>query len=322
MPAEEIAPAGTAGAAQARGSIALGDGLGGGVATSAPTEEVLADAAPQAAPRRRLGWFFWVSAIWLALVIVGAVFAPLLPLQDPNATASGALPFELPNIHHLLGTDPLGRDLFSRVVWGSRISLTVGFGSIALGVLVGGLMGLVAGYLRGRVDTLLSALANIALAFPALVLLLAVVAFLGAHLLDITLAIGVLSIAPIFRVVRGATISFAELEFVTAARGVGATRSRVLFREILPNVVPLILSYALVFVAVSILAEAALAFLALSVPPPTATWGGIVAGGKDSLPNDPYICLWPAVALFLTVLSLNFVGDRLRALFDVREAKL
>lgn len=313
MPADGVLPA-----------AAPEDVVAGGFGTAAATSVAdVAGAAPQAAvSKRRLGWFFWVCAVWLILVVIGAIFAPLLPLQSPTATAANALPYELPSIHHLLGTDTLGRDLFSRVVYGSRISLTVGFGSIALGVAVGGLMGLVAGYVRGRVDTVLSALANVALAFPALVLLLAVVAFLGAHLLDITLAVGVLSIAPIFRVVRGATISFAELEFVTAAQGVGATRSRVLFREILPNVVPLILSYSLVFVAISILAEAALAFLGLSVAPPTATWGGIVNSGQSSLASDPYICLWPALALFFTVLALNFVGDQLRSLFDVREAKL
>lgn len=286
------------------------------------TATVDVDAATTAGRRPGLGWFFWICAGWLTLVVFGAVFASILPLQSPNATASSALPFELPSIHHLLGTDPLGRDLFSRVVYGSRVSLTVGFGSIALGLTIGGLMGLVAGYVRGRVDNILSAVANVALAFPALVLLLAVVAFIGRGLLIITLTVGVLTIAPIFRVVRGATISFAELEFVTAANGVGATRSRVLFREILPNVVPVILSYSLVFVAVSILAESALAYLGLSVAAPTATWGGIVASGQAYLASDPYICLWPSIALFLTVLSLNFVGDQLRTSFDVREAKL
>ncbi|HEY5334403.1 MAG TPA: ABC transporter permease [Mycobacteriales bacterium] len=313
MPADGTLPA------TAPDDVVIG-GFGAGLPASVVGMEVTA--ATTAASRRRLGWFFWVCAGWLILVAIGAIFAPALPLQPPNITASGALPFELPSIHHLLGTDDLGRDLFSRVVYGSRVSLVVGFGSISLGVFVGGLMGLVAGYVRGTTDTILSAVANVALAFPALILLLAVVAFLGQNLLNITLAVGVLSIAPIFRVVRGTTVSFADLEFVTAANGVGATRRRVLFREILPNVVPIVISYSLVFVAVSILAEAALSFLALSVALPTATWGGIVAEGKTYLSSDPYICLWPSIALFLTVLSLNFVGDRLRALFDVREAKL
>lgn len=273
-------------------------------------------------PKRKLGWLFWASASWLVLISLAAIFAPWLPLQPPNETAPGAVPFELPSIHHLFGTDTLGRDLFSRVIYGARVSLVVGFGSILLGVLVGGLMGLIAGYLRGTTDTILSAIANIALAFPALILLLAVVAFLGQNLLNITLAIGVLSIAPIFRVVRGTTVSFADREFVTAATALGATRWRVLFREILPNVVPIVISYSLVFVAVSILAEAALSFLGLSVELPTATWGGIVAEGKTYLSNDPFICLWPSLALFLTVLALNFAGDRLRDLFNVREANL
>jgi len=314
VPADEVLPDG------ARDDIAV-VGTGAELLTEPAAAEATATTSGAVA-KPRLGWFFWICAGWLILIAFAAIFAPLLPLQDPNVTPPGAVPFELPSIHHLLGTDTLGRDLLSRVVYGARVSLVVGFGSIAIGVIVGGLMGLIAGYVRGATDTVLSAIANIALAFPALILLLAVVAFLGQNLLNITLAIGVLSIAPIFRVVRGTTVSFADLEFVTAANGLGATRRRVLFREILPNVVPITISYTLVFVAVSILAEAALSFLALSVPLPTATWGGIVAEGKTYLSSDPLICLWPSIALFLTVLSLNFVGDRLRDLFDVREANL
>jgi peptide/nickel transport system permease protein len=281
-----------------------------------------AAAEPEARATGRLGWFFWVCVGWLVLVIAGAIFAPVLPLDDPTKVAPGAVPFELPSVHHLLGTDTLGRDIFSRVVWGARVSLIVGFGSIAFGLVVGGIMGLIAGFFRGPSDAVLSGLANVALAFPALILLLAVVAFLGAHLLNITLAIGILSVAPIFRVVRGATVSYADREFVTAARALGASRPRVLFREILPNVLPPTMSYALVFVAVSILAEAALSYLGLSVALPAPTWGRIVAEGQGYLATDPYICLWPSIALFLTVLSLNLIGDRLRAVFDVRESNL
>ncbi len=317
MPAGELVPSGATGPLGASGPVGLGGGLGAGVAAAAPLAAVDEDPS-----KRKLGWFFWVCVAWLAIVILGAIFAPILPLPDPTATTGGARPFELPSVHHLLGTDTLGRDIFTRVVYGARISLVVGFGAIAIGLILGGVMGLIAGFLRGPVDAALSAISNIALAFPALVLLLAVVAFLGAHLVIITLAIGVLSVAPIFRVVRGATVSFADREFVTAANGLGASKARVLFREILPNVAPPTISYSLVFVAVAILAEAALAFLALSVPPPTATWGGIVAEGQGYLSSDPYICLWPSIALFFTVLALNLVGDRLRSLFDIRESNL
>ena len=313
MPAEDVTPTDT------HAPLVVGSGVGAGIMFSpAPSEVIGTEAA--VVPRRKLGWFFWVCAGWLFLVIFGAVFASVLPLQSP--TAQNDVPFQLSSIHHWLGTDSLGRDLFSRVVFGARVSLVVGFGSIAVGVIVGGFLGLLAGFLGGPADTALSAIANIALSFPALVLLLAVVAFLGANLTNITLTVGVLSIAPIFRVVRGATVSLADLEFVTAARAVGASRWRVLFREILPNVLPIVLSYSLVFVAVSILAEAALSYLGVSVAPPTPTWGTIVNGGQGYLSSDPYICLWPSLALLFTVLSLNFVGDRLRALFDVREAKL
>lgn len=315
MPADNVTPV----EAPDAGALAVGSGFGLGVETGQLPSDVIGS-EPTAAPRRRLGWFFWVCVGWLALVIFGAIFASVLPIPAPNL--QDAAPSAMPSIHHWLGTDSLGRDLFARVVVGARVSLVVGFGSIAIGVAVGGFMGLLAGFLGGRADTVLTALANVALAFPALILLLAVVAFLGANLFNITLTVGVLSIAPIFRVVRGATVAFADLEFVTAARGIGASRWRILFREIVPNVVPIVMSYSLVFVAVSILAEAALSYLGLSVADPTATWGKIVNGGQAYLATDPYICLWPSVALFLTVLALNLVGDRLRTLFDVREAKL
>ena len=268
---------------------------------------------------RKLGFVFWICVGWLGVLLIGAIFASVLPLDNPN---TGSAPFLLPSPAHPLGTDSLGRDLLSRVVYGSRISLVVGFGSIIIGLLGGGLLGLVAGFVRGIADTLMSAIAYVSLTFPALILLLGIVAFLGANLADLTITIGILSIAPIFRVVRGSTVAFAEREFVTAAQVLGATRRRMLFREILPNVAPLVLSYSLVFAGVSILTEAALAYLGLSVPLPTATWGQIVSSGQIYLSSDPYICLWPSLALLFTILALNLVGDRLRTIFDVREANL
>ncbi len=270
---------------------------------------------------RRLGAPFWISVGWVGLVIILAVLANVLPLDDPNAIGS-ALPRQSPSLQHLLGTDSLGRDILSRVIFGARISLIVGFASIFIGMAVGGALGLIAGFYRGPLDTLFDGASTVALAFPALVFLLAVVAAVGQSLFTVVVSIGILSIAPLFRVVRANTIVYARRDFVLAARALGARSGRIIAREIVPNVLPTALSFALVAVAVAIVAEGALAFLGLSVRPPTPTWGGMISEGRTSLEQDALICLWPSLALFFTVLALNFAGDRLRAYFEVREGGL
>jgi peptide/nickel transport system permease protein len=278
-------------------------------------------ARPPGAATRRLGVAFWISVGWVALVIVLAVLANVLPLDDPNAIGSG-LPRQDPSLQHLLGTDSLGRDILSRVIFGARISLIVGFSSIFIGMVVGGALGLVAGFFLGPIDTVFDGASTVALAFPALVFLLALVAAAGQSLFTVVIGIGILSVAPLFRIVRANTIVYAQREFVLAARALGARSTRILWREILPNVMPTALSFALVAVAVAIVAEGALAFLGLSVRPPTPTWGGMISEGRNALEQDPLICLWPSLALFFMVLALNFAGDRLRSFFEVREGAL
>jgi peptide/nickel transport system permease protein len=274
-----------------------------------------------AAAIRRLGAPFWISVGWVGLVIVLAVLANVLPLDDPNNIGAG-LPRQDPSLQHLLGTDSLGRDILSRVIFGARVSLIVGFSSIFIGMVVGGALGLIAGFFRGPFDTLFDGVSTVALAFPALVFLLAIVAAVGQGLFTVVVGIGILSIAPLFRIVRANTIVYAQREFVLAARALGAKSTRIVWREILPNVLPTALSFALVAVAVAIVAEGALAFLGLSVRPPTPTWGGMISEGRNALEQDPLICLWPSLALFFTVLALNFAGDRLRSFFEVREGGL
>jgi len=290
------------------------------------TEAVVATVAPAAVAEpvfveRRLGVAFWVSIGWVALVVVAAVLAGVLPLQDPLAIGDNA-PRLGPSAAHLLGTDELGRDLLARVIFGSRTSLTVGFASIAFGLAVGGAMGLVAGYYGGRMDAALNGLSTVLLAFPALIFLLTVVTFLGQNLFDVTMTLGVLSVAPIARIIRANTLVYANREFVLAARALGARNRRILVREILPNVLPSALAFSLVAVAVVIVAEGALSFLGLSVRPPTPTWGGMIAEGGQVLAQDPLVALWPSVAMFATVLALNFAGDRLQVYFQVREGGL
>jgi peptide/nickel transport system permease protein len=296
------------------------------VAVAASAAALPADAngaapAERAYVQRRLGAGFWISAGWVALVILAALLAGVLPLQDPLAIGDNA-PRLGPTAGHLLGTDELGRDLLARLIFGSRTSLTVGFSAIAFGIVVGGVVGMVAGYYGGRLDATLNGLSNVLLAFPALIFLLSVVTFLGQNVFDVTFTLGILSVAPIARIIRANTLVYANREFVLAARALGARNRRILFREILPNVLPSALAFSLVAIAVVIVAEGALSFLGLSVRPPTPTWGGMIAEGGQVLAQDPLVALWPSLAMFVTVLALNFAGDRLQTYFQVREGGL
>ena len=297
------------------------------MAAAAPVDAApggLNGAVPQAEQvfvARRLGAGFWISISWIALVILLALAAGVLPLQDPLAIGDNA-PRLGPTAGHLLGTDELGRDLLARVIYGSRVSLIVGFASIAFGIVVGGTVGLIAGYYGGRLDAALNGISTVLLAFPVLIFLLTIVNFLGQNLFDVTLTLGILSIAPIARIIRANTLAFSNREFVLAARALGARNGRILAREILPNVLPSALAFSLVAIAVVIVAEGALSFLGLSVRPPTPTWGGMIAEGGQVLAQDPLVALWPALAMFVTVLALNFAGDRLQVYFEVREGGL
>jgi len=283
-----------------------------------PVDIPIAEAAQRR--RRTLGWMFWASLGWVALIIFLAAFADLLPIQDPNALRSAS---NLgPGIDHLLGTDSLGRDMFARVVYAARVSLTVGFASIAIGLIFGGTMGVIAGYYRGRIDKVLMAIADVMLAFPALVFALAIVTFLGQNLRNVTIAIAVISIPGIARIVRASTLSFAQRDFVLAARTLGASNRRIIVREILPNVAIPIGSFSFIAVALAVVGEGALAFLGLSVQAPTATWGGMINDGRSFLQDNPNLSLIPSGVLFITVLALNFAGDALRARFDTKDAGL
>jgi peptide/nickel transport system permease protein len=273
--------------------------------------------------RKPLGLLFWLALGWVSLVVVLAVIANLLPLPNPDHQNYGALNLA-PSIHHLLGTDDLGRDLLSRLIYGSRVSLIVGFASVAIGLLVGGTLGLVSGYKGGRLDIALNAGSFVLLAFPAIVAVIAIVAFWGSSLWKITVILGVATIPLLYRVVRASSLSFANRDFVIAARTMGATSTRIVFREILPNVVPVAVTFGLITVAGVIVIEGSLAFLGLSVPPPTPSWGNMIAEGTSNgnLSTNVYIMLWPVVAMFLMLLSINLIGDRLRQRFDIREGLL
>jgi peptide/nickel transport system permease protein len=256
-------------------------------------------------------------------VVILAILANVLPLPNPDFQNYSAINAS-PSVHHLLGTDDLGRDLLSRLIFGARVSLVVGFCSVAIGMLVGGTLGLISGYKGGRLDTALNAGSFVLLAFPAIVAVIAIVAFWGQSLFKVTVILSVAVIPLLYRVVRASSLSFANREFVTAARTLGATSGRIVFREILPNVVPVAVTFGLITVAGVIVIEGSLAFLGLSVPLPTPSWGNIIAEGSSNgeLNINPFIMLWPVLSMFLLLLSINLIGDRLRQRFDIREGLL
>jgi peptide/nickel transport system permease protein len=276
-------------------------------------------------PPRRLGWFFWVCVGWIALTILAAIFANLLPLQNPDLQTASIN--ASPSAAHFFGTDDLGRDIFSRIIFGSRVSLIVGFGAMAIGLAIGGTLGMISAYRRGTVDTVVNTASYVLLAFPALVAVIAIVTFWGHSLWKITIVIGIASIPLVFRIVRAATLSYATRDFVIAARALGATDRRILVKEILPNILPTIISFSLIGIATVIVLEGSLAFLGLSIPGPTPSWGNMLNESRLGLNNipgqsNPWLVLFPALAMFLFLLAINLVGDRLRQHFDVTEVKL
>jgi peptide/nickel transport system permease protein len=271
--------------------------------------------------QRRLGGLFIASAAWIALVALGAIFADVLPIPSPtDIDMLGKR--ALPSAEHWLGNDVLGRDVFSRLIYGGRISLTVGLLAPVIGVTVGGALGMLAGYFRGRFETFVTGGVDVLLAFPPLVFALAVTTYLGQSVFNITLVIGILGIPAFTRVARAVTLSLSEREFVTAARALGATDSRILLRELLPNVALPLVAFFLLGVAVTIVVEGALSFLGLGVPPPAPSWGSMIGEGRESLDIAPWLAFLPAIFMFLTVLAFNVIGDTLRALTDPRPGAL
>jgi peptide/nickel transport system permease protein len=274
---------------------------------------------------RRLGPLFWIAIGWLVLISLLALLAPWLPIKDPDAyyLVRGERPPYAPSGTHWFGTDQDARDMFARTIFGARVSLVIGFVAIAFGMLVGGTAGIVAGYLRGRTDRVVSFVFVVFLSFPSLVLAILITALLDRGLVTIALTLGVLAIAPVGRLARASTLSFAEREFVTAARAIGAGDRRIIIRELLPNVVVPMGALALLGMAVAIVAEGGLAFLGLSVEK-GPTWGKLilVGAGTRDLEKSPWIAFGPIIILFLTVLALNYAGDRVRSYFDVREVGL
>ena len=279
----------------------------------------------EVAARSPFGVLFRVAAGWLAMISLAAIFASLLPLPKPEAVDVFVRLKPVGTPGHLLGTDELGRDLLSRIVFGARVSLGVGVSAAALGAMAGGAIGLAAGYMRGRTDGIITGGLNVILGLPGLVLL---ISFIGVFrqrfnpVFVVAAGLAFLTIPIYARLTRGQTLSLSQREFVLAARGLRARRTRIMIREIMPNLLPIVIAFALIGVGLNIIAEGSLSYLGLSAQPPTPTWGGTIAAGKGHLQMSPHYALVPSVVMALTVLALNFVGDTLRRRLDVREAVL
>ncbi|MEM7091500.1 MAG: ABC transporter permease [Actinomycetota bacterium] len=286
-------------------------------------------------------WLVKLSAIWLVLVVFGAIYAKLdisvfggaLPLQDPDLQTNGfnaatgefgtGEPIEGPSWDHWLGTDAIARDTFARVVHGAWVSLIVALIAATFGVVVGGFLGSLVGFVRGRTETIIMSMIDVILAFPALILLLAMVSIFEVRSLTvISLVIGFLSIPAYTRVARANSLAISNREFVAAARAIGTKPRTILFREVIPNVLPTLLAYAMVAAAFVIVVEGSLSFLGLSVQLPQSTWGNMINQARRDIRVDVSQVVWPSLALTLTVLSLNQVGDWFQQRGAVRSAAL
>ena len=285
----------------------------GGAVELVPLDDMVDDSV-----KKRLGVGFWIAVGWLGLLIATVAFAPFLPFDDPDKLAAGPARTG-PTWDNWFGTDALGRDVFARTVYGARVSLVVGFIAIAFGMVVGGTLGMVAGYFRGRVDQLISFVFFTLLSFPGLVLALLITSTFDRTLRTVSLTLGVLAVAPVGRLARATTLVFAEREFVQVARVIGARHFRIMTRELLPVVLIPMAALALLGMGVAIVAEGGLAFLQLSVE--DISWGVIINDGRGirDLQQNPHVALMPIGVMFLTILALNFAGDRVREYFDVRE---
>jgi peptide/nickel transport system permease protein len=268
----------------------------------------------------------WLSGIWLVVLILAAVFADLLPLQewhDVSRTLTAPV-MQRPDLFsaHPLGTDGQGLDILGGVIYGARVSLIVGFGAVVIGMVLGLAIGMVAGYRRGRFDTAASFLTDSMLAFPPLVLLMAMVAVMGASVANVTLGLAILSVPLYIRLARANTMVFAQRDFVLSARVLGERHRAIVVRDLLPNVVLPVVSYSFIVMAAFIVAEASLSFLGLSVSRPNPTWGNMIASGQNRFDEVPHLVFAPGTVLFLTVFAINRVGEKARALWDPREVKL
>lgn len=261
-----------------------------------------------------------VSVVVLALLALAAVLAPLLAPHDPLTTYPDGLALNgaplPPNAHFLLGTDPNGRDVLSRLLYGARVSLVIGIVANGLATVLGVLVGLLAGYFGGWVETVLMRITDIVMAFPILLFCIALIAITGPSARNVVIVIAVIYWTSLARIVRGLVLGLKNREFITAARTIGMSHTRIVFRQILPHLVPAIIVYATLGVATSILIEASLSFLGIGVPIPAPSWGQMIDQGRQYFQLAPWLMVFPGICLLITVLAFNLAGDWLRDLLD------
>ncbi len=298
-----------------------------------PSASVLIEAIetdPPAGTRAdKLGVGAWLAIGWLGGLAILAIIAPWIGLPDPSESFP-EIARQGPSAGHWFGGDSNGRDLLSRIIYGTRASFAVGFGAVAVGLLLGGILGLVTGFFRGKVDSIITPLMNVLLAIPQFVLALSLVTVLASgddvsttrRIGVVVFGLGIVSIPILGRITRANTLTWSEREFVLASRAMGARSWRIMIREVLPNVIPAMLSIALLGVGVAIVAEGGLSLFGVGVQLPTPSWGNIIAENRDQLRRAPQIVIITSMVLFLTVLALNYLGDVVSQRLNVRESVL
>ncbi|PGL70482.1 nickel transporter permease [Bacillus sp. AFS055030] len=261
-----------------------------------------------------------VGAYIVLFYILVAIFAPLISPKDPFAIDL-MNKLQRPSLEHWMGTDDKGRDILSRIIFGSRLSISVGFVSVLFGAIFGITLGLIAGYYGKWVDTIIMRVVDVLLAFPGILLALAIISALGPSLINVMVAVGIFSIPTFARIVRGSTLSVRKLEYIDAIRALGATDATIIFKHIFPNILSPIIVQATLKLATAILSAAGLSYLGLGAQPPSPEWGAMLSSGRDYLFTAPHIALFPGLAISTLVLGFNIFGDGLRDALDPRMKK-
>ena len=256
------------------------------------------------------------AGIFVLLLVVVAIFAPwIVPYDAENFFDYDSLN-ALPSLQHWFGVDPLGRDIFSRIVMGARVSLTAGFVSVAVGAIIGTVLGLVAGYYEGWPERIIMRVCDVLFAFPGILLAIGIVAILGGGMTNVIIAVSIFSIPTFARLVRGNTLALKHLTFIEAARSVGAPDRTIIARHIFPGTVAAVVVYFSLRIGTSIITAASLSFIGMGAQPPTPEWGAMLNEARADMMTSPHVALFPSLAIFLTVLAFNLLGDGLRDALD------
>ena len=295
--------------------------------TGVDAASIAADSPASAASAVRTPWSeFWrkfkkqhvavIAGCFVLLLVLLAVVAPwLVPYDAENFFDYDSLN-ALPSVKHWFGVDPLGRDIFSRILMGSRISLTAGFFSVAVGALIGTAMGLVAGYYEGWADRIIMRICDVLFAFPGILLAIGIVAILGGGMFNVIIAVAIFSIPTFARLVRGNTLALKHLTYVEAARSIGASDWTIVLRHIFPGTIAAVVVYFSLRIGTSIITAASLSFIGMGAQPPTPEWGAMLNEARADMMTSPHVALFPSLAIFFTVLAFNLLGDGLRDALD------